>query len=178
MNTVCTVAAYMGLNTCQEHNEIVALKNEFVHHISEYGHSYGTKEEFEFRFGIYKQKDAEYKKINSNGNLTFTVGHNQFSAWTDSEYKKLLGYRGPKSFAENEEFGTFEEPLKFATVDWRTSGAVNPVQNQGQCGSCWAFSAVAAIEGANFIKDGYLLKLSEQQVVSCDTTCGGCNGGW
>ena len=63
-------------------------------------------------------------------------------------------------------------------VDWRTLGGVNPVKNQGQCGSCWAFSATCAIEGHNFVKTGQLLDLAEQQFVDCDTTSGGCNGGW
>ena len=47
-------------------------------------------------------------------------------------------------------------------VDWRTKGALNPVQDQGDCGSCWAFSSVAAMEAEHFIKTGTLLKLSEQ----------------
>jgi len=55
-----------------------------------------------------------------------------------------------------------------AEVDWRTKGAVNPVQNQGQCGSCWAFSSTAALEGAHFLNSGNLLKLSESQFVDCD----------
>jgi cathepsin F len=63
------------------------------------------------------------------------------------------------------------------SVDWRTKGAVNPVQNQGMCGSCWAFSSTAAIEGAHFLKTGQLLKLSEQQFVDCDKQSSGCNGG-
>jgi C1A family cysteine protease len=70
-----------------------------------------------------------------------------------------------------------------ATIDWRTLGAVTPVKNQGQCGSCWAFAAVSylhtqgnktfykmqtgALEGANFIKYKKLVSLSEQHLVSC-----------
>ena len=62
-------------------------------------------------------------------------------------------------------------------IDWRDLGAVNPVQDQGQCNSAWAFSATAVIEGAHFIKTGKLLKLSEQQFVDCDMFSNGCGGG-
>jgi len=73
----------------------------------------------------------------------------------------------------------FDEPLGESNdaIDWRTKGAVNPVQDQGQCGSCWAFSSTAAMEGAHFIKTGSLLKLSEQELVDCDPQSEGCNGG-
>jgi len=75
-----------------------------------------------------------------------------------------------------------------ATWDWRTKGVVNPVQNQGQCGSCWTFSTIAVIESAYAIKTGKLQKLSEQEIVDCSHGCvledgqqvcnQGCNGGW
>jgi C1A family cysteine protease len=64
-----------------------------------------------------------------------------------------------------------------SAVDWRDKGALNPVQNQGVCGSCWAFSAVAAMESAHFLKTGNLVKLSEQQCVDCDSSSSGCRGG-
>lgn len=64
-------------------------------------------------------------------------------------------------------------------VDWRTEGYVNPIKDQGKCGSCWAFSAVASMEAAWFKKTGKLVSLSEQEVVSCDKSLfdQGCMGG-
>merc|ERR1712226_467827 len=72
-----------------------------------------------------------------------------------------------------------DESLIADSVDWRTKGAVTPVKNQEQCGSCWAFSAVAAMEGAYFQKNGELKSFSEQQLVDCSKKEGnhGCQGG-
>ena len=64
-----------------------------------------------------------------------------------------------------------------ATIDWVANGATTPVKNQGQCGSCWAFSATEQIESDIFLSTGVLNVLSPQQIVSCDTVDGGCNGG-
>lgn len=110
-----------------------------------------------------------------NPNSKFKLDHNKFSTLTDDEYKKYLGKRpdkGERNFVKQDLSNLSYEP-----IDWRADGVVNPVQNQGQCGSCWAFSAVASLESAYAIKNKTLYKLSEQQMVDCDTISNGCNGG-
>jgi len=64
-----------------------------------------------------------------------------------------------------------------ASVDWSTQSVLTPVKNQGQCGSCWAYSATEGIESYLAMNSGSLRELSEQQIISCDKTDGGCNGG-
>mmetsp|Transcript_33365 Transcript_33365/g.99342 ORF Transcript_33365/g.99342 Transcript_33365/m.99342 type:complete len:481 (+) Transcript_33365:1133-2575(+) len=65
-----------------------------------------------------------------------------------------------------------------STIDWRELGAVTDVHSQGQCGACWAITAVETIESASFIKSGSLIDLAESEVIVCDDTCALCEGGW
>ena len=166
--------------------EQLSTNLDFLEHISAHGISYGTQEEFMFRQAIFVANTEEFEKINANPENTFTVGHNFMSTWTQAEYKRLLGYRAPVNATfDDYKQAQVPEPTILAEVglpdakDWRSLGAVNPVKNQAQCGSCWAFSATSSMESAQFIqKGGALLSLSEQELVSCDTTCYGCGGGW
>jgi len=185
MQTICAIATLAGLKICDKDvitlNISPAVEEKFIQHIAEFGHSFGTTEEYNFRLQEFAMKEAEMAEINATNGGSFTVGHNLFSTWTHEEYKAILGYKGPKGDEEtNEDQVEVElEDLELPTsIDWRKKNAVNKVQNQARCGSCWSFSATAAIEGVHAIKTGNLLKLSEQQFVDCDTASYGCNGGW
>ena len=149
----------------------------FLQHVAEHGLNFGTAEEFNFRQEIFETKDAAYAELNAIPEHTFTVGHNFMSTWTKEEYKRLLGYKSPANFEQIGEVAELDEVNVPSSIDWRTKGAVNAIKNQGQCGSCWAFSATCSIEGHHQITSGKLVSLAEQELVDCDTKCHGCNGG-
>jgi cathepsin L len=89
--------------------------------------------------------------------------------------KKLNGYKVNKDSVRNVKI--LETENLADSVDWREKGAVTPIKNQGQCGSCWSFSTTGSMEGAHFVSTGNLVSLSEQQFVDCDYLNSGCNGG-
>ncbi|XP_061962878.1 cysteine proteinase mucunain-like isoform X2 [Populus nigra] len=149
-----------------------------------HGRAYNALGEKERRFEIFKDNLKFIDEHNSVGNPSYKLGLNKFADLSNDEYRSVyLGTRmdgkrrllgGPKS----ERFLFKEGDDLPETVDWREKGAVAPVKDQGQCGSCWAFSTVGAVEGINQIVTGNLTSLSEQELVDCDKTYNlGCNGG-
>jgi C1A family cysteine protease len=159
------------------HDQLTAADYEFMNYVTTYGKMYGTKSEFNFRSNIFKKNLEEINEWNADENNTSRMGINHMTDWTHEEYKKILGYRPEMKKAAAPEL--LDESNLADSVDWRSKGAVTKVKDQGQCGSCWAFSTTGAIEGADQIAGGDLTPLSEQQLVDCSKAEGnqGCNGG-
>jgi cathepsin L len=152
---------------------------EFMKYVSEFGKSYGTKAEYEFRLNIFKDNLANIESHNSKNGETHTLGINHMSDWTTEEYKKLLGYKPEmKDRSKNAEPELLDTSNLKDDINWVTQGAVTPVKNQGQCGSCWAFSTTGSIEGAEFLHGTKkLVSLSEQNLVDCSKQNHACSGG-
>lgn len=130
-------------------------------------------EEYQIRFGIWltnKQLIQEHNLLHS----TLKLSLNKFAALTPTEYRSLLGFKNTHSKPAIKK--TVFTPSE-VIIDWRTKGVVNPIQDQGQCGSCWAFSVICPIESVYAILHGTLYKFSEQNPVDCVNTCYGCDGG-
>jgi len=161
---------------------IFALDYEanFAQFIQKYNKNYHGKELFK-RFTIFKSNLDEITRLNENAarsGLNTKYGINKFADLSKDEFKgKYMGYV-PRSNNQVKvvEPITLNAPIP-ASFDWRTKGAVTPVKDQQQCGSCWAFSATEGVESAWFLAKGQLIQLSPQQIVSCDNNDDGCDGG-
>jgi cathepsin L len=143
----------------------------------EHNKKYNTPGELEYRYNIFKKNMDFILKHNSEEH-SYTVGMNQFGDLSHEEFVARYLSR-PMNGWQHE--ATMYKPVGAhpAAIDWRTKNAVVPPKDQGQCGSCWAFSAVGGIEGAHAIATGNLVSLSESQLVDCSSKYGneGCNGG-
>lgn len=154
---------------------------KFTSFQEKFSKKYDSLEELEDRFTIFKANAFAIISHNLQETSNYTMAINKFSDLTADEFKakfasglRPLGSYGCKSFT-SVATGVSE------AVDWTTKKVVNPVRDQGQCGSCWAFSTTANAESVWAIKKGQLLDLSEQYLVDCATGKGyynmGCNGG-
>jgi cathepsin L len=155
-------------------------QREFSRFVKTYAKKY-TTDDFFGRYEIFKANLDIIELHNSQAGSTSTIGVNAFADMTSAEFAaKMNGYT-PAVKKNNRKVVKPKAVLKDypASMDWRTKGAVTPVKDQGQCGSCWSFSATGSMEGAWFLAKGNLTSLSEQQLMDCSHPEGddSCEGG-
>jgi len=152
------------------------IESAFLGYITQYGKSYSNLAEYEMRLRNFALKHVQIQEHNATESA-YKVGHNKMSDWTEAEFKAILTYKSEGQIGEVVEQEI--KPLGYSPINWIDMGCISPIQDQGQCGSCWAFSSQASMEAANCIahENQQLEKYSEQQLVDCVKLCYGCNGG-
>ncbi|XP_047083636.1 cysteine protease 1-like [Lolium rigidum] len=155
----------------------------YDHWLARHGRSSNALGDYDRRFRAFwdnlKIVDTHNADADAHG---FRLGMNRFADLTNDEFRAAYHGTAARSLgglAVGERYRHDGVEALPKSVDWREKGAVAPVKNQGQCGSCWAFSAVGAVEGINKIVTGDLVTLSEQELVECarNGQNSGCNGG-
>ncbi|KAJ3693987.1 hypothetical protein LUZ60_009467 [Juncus effusus] len=150
--------------------------DEFEEWIIKYGRIYNITEKLK-RFEVFKT-NLECIILAKTQKLSYTLDLNEFADLTNEEFLMNYATYRPLNDQRSSDPFIYANAIAPCSVDWRSQGAVTPIKDQGQCGSCWAFAAVAAIEGINKIKYGTLHSLSEQELVDCVTDSFGCEGGY
>jgi len=160
------------------------LRPQFEKYIKDFDKVYASAQEKEARFQAFSKNYNYILEENAKGH-SYEVGLNHFTDMSTSEFGMThFGMQKPAAgklwgdlpYLGQHKVGNASVP---SSVDWSTKGAVTPVKNQAQCGSCWAFSSTGSLEGAWAIATGKLISISEQQLVDCASKFGeqGCNGG-
>lgn len=160
-----------------------------------YNKTYPSESEDNYRFKLFvdsKYKIATHNRRQANGLHSYTLGLNKYADMSHQELVRIMnGYKPhlrqktsledlhPKVVQEYNSLMQEPDGQVGKFVDWRLSGYVTPVKDQGQCGSCWAFSSTGALEGHYAKKVNKAVDLSEQNLVDCSKKYGnmGCDGG-
>jgi len=169
------IAILLSVALCIDTFELTAFK-KFQRFVEKYDKKYDTVEEYMARFNIFKKNLLKFKSIKKN----YRTGINQFSDMTQTEFRKTylnLNINALNQFKYNKVRYQVRNDLP-ESFNWIDEGVLGKVKNQASCGSCWAFSTVGNIEARYYINFKTSVRLSEQQLVDCDTEYDeGCNGG-
>ncbi|KAF4696159.1 hypothetical protein FOZ60_001838 [Perkinsus olseni] len=175
LSVIVVLLSLVHLNQSLDH-DIVNLA--FVGFQEKHGKRYENEAEEKKRADIFKANLDYIEKVNSQ-NLPYKLGVNKHFDLTFDEFAAKMLHpivvdRSAQAGLLTEDDDLVDLP---ASIDWRTEKVLNPVKDQEECGSCWAFSANGALESRHAIATGTLLSLSEQQLVDCSSKDKGCKGG-
>ena len=161
------------LSICNEEETFL----KFQQFIKKYDKKYNSLEEFMARYIVFSQ--SLHNLINSSKKLSYKKGITKFSDMTEQEFLKIYGNLEVTAFAlMNPNPANFIPNGKAPdSLNFIEQGYLQDVRDQGSCGSCFAFTSVANIEGQYYKKYGKNKEFSQQQIVDCDYINSGCNGG-
>jgi len=158
----------------------LTMMQKFEEYAMFWNKTYVTAAEKSQRFENFKMNAKKIVDMNAQTRVRGTgasYGFTKFSDWSREEFLKINGFRASKPLnAISQDRSVLQAPSQ--AIDWVAKGMTTPVKDQGQCGSCWAFSTTETVESANLLagmKTG--LPLAPQEIVDCDTADQGCNGG-
>jgi len=190
--TITTILALLIVATAAKTrwHELESKGYDFKQYLTEFQKEYSPNE-YAMREKIFNENLQRIKQHNKNPHATWKNGVNHLTDSTPQELGALRGYRrATEKTAAMLSVTPKVHPLfpgpKQApvSVDWRTTGAVSAIKDQGRCGSCWAFASAETIESFWFLKTQKLMDLSPQQIASCteippqcyNQGTGGCEG--
>jgi len=159
------------------------LREQFEAFVSQHSKQYKDAVEKEYRFKVF-QGNLQKAALLSGEEVSAVYGVTKFADMTEEEFNQYPCGGELKNKLPNKEVEILMEMYQASSLavpdsfDWTTQGAVTPVKDQGQCGSCWAFSTIANLEAAWYLAGNPLISLSESELVDCSTTDLGCSGGW
>jgi cathepsin L len=172
MKTILALAVLLGVAFALSESE---YQSSFTFWMQQHQKSY-HHDSFLLRYRVFKS-NLDFINAHNAANKTFTVALNKYADLTGAEYASLLGTR----HTVHGKTVVHSSPVKALPPkwNWNTLGAVTPIKNQEQCGSCWAFSTTGSTEGCHFLTKHKLVSLSEQNLVDCSGNQGnqGCDGG-
>ncbi|KAJ4794632.1 hypothetical protein LUZ62_045878 [Rhynchospora pubera] len=153
------------------------LHERFEKWVLKHEKNYSCHDERQHRLKVFTNNVNFIEKFNREKKYGYTLSINHFADLTREEFiaKHTGATLSPLVLRPSNELDPTPLP---SYVDWRTRGAVTDIKDQGSCASCWAFAAVAALEGIVKITTGELTSLSEQELIDCVTASDGCDGGW
>ncbi len=161
---IATIVAIAYLVGTTYFNGDSPAEADFQKFIAENRKSYFSKDEYNYRLTIFEANQKEVEVLNANPSDEAVYEINHYGDWTRAEKDQLLGYIHHEA---PEGVNMLTSTNSRGSADWRGSGKMTPVKDQGSCGSCWSFSANEALESVHAIEKGELLDLSEQELVDC-----------